>query len=106
MKKLKVKKETLKSMTAKYEAAKAAARTYASALRYPPSQLILSHPVFNDVSKQFNIIAMVELQALVRISDAQDKRVILSSPREGVIEFHAEVNTRNNNGFPKELLYD
>jgi hypothetical protein len=104
MKKLKVKKETLKSMTGKYETAKAVARTYASALRYPASELILTVDVFNNVSKQFNIIALVELQSLVRLSAARGDRVLVTSPREGVIQMWAEKNTRNNIGFPTELL--
>ena len=104
MKKLKVKKETLKSMTAKYEAAKAAARTYTSSLRYPPMQVILTVNVFNNESKQFNIMALVELQSIVRLSDARGQRVVVTSPREGVIQMWAENSTRNNLGFPKELL--
>lgn len=104
MKKPKVKKETLKSMTAKYEEAKAVARTYTSALRYPLSELILTVDVFNNNTKQFNVMALVELQAIVRISTARGQRVIVTSPREGVIQLHAENETRNSIAFPKELL--
>jgi hypothetical protein len=104
MKKLKVKKETLKSMTAKYEAAKAAARTYTSALRYPPTQLILTVDVFNNESKQFNIMALVELQSIVRLSDARGERVVVSSPREGVIQLKAEKEVKGYLSFPTELL--
>ena len=105
MKKLKVKKETLKSMTAKYEAAKQVARTYASSLRFPLSELILTVDVFNNNSKQFNIMALVELQSIVRLSEARGQRVIVTSPREGVIQMHAEQNTlRNTLPFPTELL--
>jgi hypothetical protein len=104
MKKLKVKKETLKSMTAKYEEAKAVARTYTSALRYPPTQLILTVDVFNNDSKQFNIMALVELQSIVRLSDARGERVVISSPREGVIQLKAEKDTKGYLAFPTELL--
>ena len=104
MKKPKVKKETLKSMTARYEGAKAAARSYTSSLRYPPKQLILTVDVFNNDTKQFNIIALVELQSIVRLSTARGQRVLVTSPREGVIQMWAEDNTRDNLVFPTELL--
>jgi hypothetical protein len=104
MKKLKVKKETLKSMTAKYEAVKQIARTYTGNLRFPKTQLILTVDVFNNESKQFNIIALVELQAIVRISTARGERVIVTSPREGVIQMFSEVNNKGLGGYPTELL--
>ena len=104
MKKPKVKKETLKSMTVRYEGAKAAARSYTSSLRYPPKQLILTVDVFNNDTKQFNIIALVELQSIVRLSTARGQRVLVTSPREGVIQMWAEDNTRDNLVFPTELL--
>lgn len=103
MKKPKVKKETLKSMTAKYETAKRVARSYMSNLRYPLTQLILTVDVFNNESKQFNIMALVELQSIVLLSAARGQRVVVTSPREGVIQMHAENDTRSL-GYPTELL--
>jgi hypothetical protein len=104
MKKVKVKKETLKSMTAKYEAVKQIARTHISNLMFPKTQLILTVDTFNNESKQFNIIALVELQSLVRLSAARGERVIVTSPREGVIQMFSEASNKGLGGYPSELL--
>ena len=104
MKKVKVKKETLKSMTAKYEAVKQIARTHISNLMFPKTQLILTVDTFNNESKQFNIIALVELQSLVRLSAARGERVVVTSPREGVLQMYAVTDAKELGGCPTELL--